>query len=104
VPAPAEGHVIVDAAAAVAVVSVVARKSVDTLLLAANPARKGLLVTNNAGAILYLLLGNGAASDAMYSWRLAANEGFALAFAYGGPVRGVWASNGAGAANITEFL
>ena len=79
------------------------RRNTDVVLLAANPVRKGALIANDAGAVLYVLMASGVSSATRYSWRVDGNSNFEVPFGFVGEVRGVWASNGAGAARVTEF-
>lgn len=85
-----------------AVVTSVASSATSTALVAANPARKRMVIQNTSTAILYVLLGGGTATaTAAHSIQLASNayvqiEGFT------GAVSGIWASAN-GQANITEL-
>ena len=81
----------------------------STQLVAANPDRVGLLITNTSTAILYLLLGAGTASaTTAHSWRCAASGGQVdlsnlSGRCWKGAVQGIWASDAGGEANITEL-
>lgn len=74
----------------------------DTLLLAANTARRGATVFNDSTAVLYLLLGTTAASATNYTVQLTANAYYEIPFDYAGMIRGIW-SSAAGNARVTEL-
>ena len=84
-------------------------ESSSTSLIAANPERTGLLLTNTSSAILYILLGGGTATaTTAHSLRLAASGGqIDLSDISGrcfkGAISGIWASDAGGAVNITEL-
>lgn len=73
----------------------------NTLLLAANPNRRGATITNDSTAVLYVSLGTNAASTSNYTVRLAASAYYEVPFGYSGEIRGIWASVN-GNARITE--
>lgn len=77
-------------------------------LIAANPDRTGLMITNTSTAILYILLGSGTASTTNHSWVVAASGGQINLSDFSGrcwkgAVQGIWASDASGAALITEL-
>lgn len=76
----------------------------DTLLLAANAARKGATVWNDSAEILYLGLGTVAASATSCTVKMPADAYYELPAGFTGQVRGIWANNGSGAARITELV
>ena len=87
----------------------VAGADADTLLIAANPLRKGATIYNDSSAVLYLGLGATAVSTTDYTIQLVAGaSGFVLGAYYevpenfAGQVRGYWAS-AAGDARVTEL-
>lgn len=81
----------------------VSRTSSTVTLAPANSARKGLTITNDSNAQMYVRLGPGA-TIAAYTVRLVANAYFELPFpAYTGLVTATWASAGSGVALITEL-
>ncbi len=81
--------------------SVVAANA-DTALLAANPARLGFTVFNDSTAILYLLVGSGAASLTVYTVQVPPGGYFESFFGFTGPVRGFWSAVN-GSARVTEY-
>lgn len=87
----------------------VADTASSTQLIAANPDRTGLLITNTSSEILYILLGTGTATaTTAHSWKVAASGGQVdlsniSGRCWKGAVQGIWASNSTGAANITEL-
>lgn len=90
-----------------ATVSAVASANADTALLVTNTGRlPGSSIVNDSTAILYILLGSGAASTTNYSYALAAKStvGAALILPDGwtGPVRGFWSAAN-GFAYVTEL-
>lgn len=83
--------------------STVAAAAADTLLLAANAARKGMTVYNEGSTVLYLALGTAAASATSYTCQVAAGGYYEAPFEYTGQVRGIWAGAPTGNARITEL-
>lgn len=92
--------------------SSVADTNADTQLIAANEDRVGLWITNTSSAVLYIRLcqtsTQAATATTGHSYRLAATGGQIdlsnfSGRAWKGSVRGIWAANGTGAANITEL-
>ena len=76
----------------------------DQTFVAANPARKGLLIDNESTSVLYLLFATGTSSVTNYSVRVPAGANINLgANFYTGIIKGVWASAN-GFARITEFV
>lgn len=80
----------------------VAGAAVDTSILASNANRKGATVYNDSTAILYLLVGTGAASNTVYTLQIAGGGYYEVPFGYTGQIRGIWAS-ATGNARIVEF-
>lgn len=80
----------------------VASSASDGLILAVNSARKGFIVTNTDANALYLKMDNGAATAASFSAYLAQNESLGVN-GYTGELRGIWAGDGSGNANVTEW-
>jgi hypothetical protein len=81
----------------------VASADSDTLLLAANPQRRGAYIFNASAAILYVGLGTAAVTDTDNTATVAAGgyfEGMPENFV--GEIRGCWASVD-GAAKVTEL-
>jgi hypothetical protein len=74
----------------------------DTLLLAANTARKGATVYNDSTALLYLGLGATAVSTTNYSAQVPAGGYYEAPFAFAGQIRGYWVT-ATGAARVTEL-
>lgn len=76
----------------------------STTLLAANTARRGVIITNTSSAILYVRLASGTASATMFTYRLPQNATQEIMFPYTGVITGVWATDpGDGVAAITEL-
>ena len=83
--------------------SSVAASVTSGTLLAANTARIGATVANDAGgAVLYVLLGTGTASSTSYTVAVPAGGYYEVPFGYTGQIDGVWAS-ASGNARITEL-
>ena len=88
-----------------ATVTMVPRTNSSVTLLEANPQRRGAIVVNSTGVTMFVKLGAGA-SQTEYAKRLDAGtavEQWEIPFSYTGLVSGVWASNGAGNAIVTEL-
>jgi hypothetical protein len=85
-----------------ATVTAVPRSAATVTLAALNVSRRGLMVFNDTGAILYVKFGPGA-TTADFSFRLTANTLFESNVEYSGLVTGVWGSGGAGNALVTEI-
>lgn len=82
----------------------VADSATSASLLAANTNRKGATVFNDSTAILYLLLvTGGTASATAFTIQIAAGGYYEVPFGYTGALIGIWASDTAGSARITEF-
>ncbi len=79
------------------VVSVIA----SAVLLAANTARKGAVITNESTAILYLAFAATASSTA-FTAKLEPDDYYELPYHYTGAVSGIWTVAN-GNAVITEF-
>lgn len=80
----------------------VASATSSTTLIAANGARKGLIIANTSTAVLYILFGGGTATaTTAHSVQMAANTSYSIE-GFTGAVTGIWASVN-GQANITEF-
>lgn len=85
-----------------ATVTTVSSSASSKALIAANPDRNRLIITNASTAVLYVLLGGGTATaTTAHSWRLAslASKDFG---AFRGAVSGIWASAN-GSAQVTEL-
>lgn len=75
-----------------------------TTLLAANTARKGVMIFNDSTAVLYVAFGTAAATSSDYSFQLAAGGVYTeVPCAYDGIIKGIWASDAGGNARVTEF-
>lgn len=85
-----------------ATVAAVAQSELTVTLLAANTARKGAIIYNNAALPLKVRFGAGAsASD--FSLELPARAVYELPFpTYTGQITGAWAGAGEGTAQVTE--
>jgi hypothetical protein len=75
----------------------------DTLILAANTARRGVIVYNDSSASLSLSVGTNAASAANRTLVISPNGYWELPFGYTGQLRGIWTS-ATGAAKVTEII
>lgn len=81
----------------------VASSASSVALIAANKARKALIIQNTSTAILYVLFGGGTATaTTAHSVQLAANTSYAIE-GFTGAVSGIWAAAN-GQANMTEFV
>lgn len=85
------------------VITSVNDNNADTLILAANAARKGASIFNDSTEILYLCCDNSAASLVNFTTKIAAGGLYEIPFGYAGEIRGIWAANAAGAARVTEY-
>lgn len=74
----------------------------DTLVLAANTARKGATIFNESTAILYLGLGTTAVSTTSYTVQVPAGGYYEVPFSFSGQIRGYWAAAN-GSARVTEL-
>jgi len=81
----------------------VAYSAADTTILAANNARIGACIWNDATVVLYLLLASGTASATNYTVQLVAGAYYEVPFGYLGVIKGIWAGAGAGNARVTHF-
>lgn len=104
-PALAGGRVPVETKQIIATVGAntsVAAAVVDTLLLAANAARKGATVYNDSVQNLRLNLGTTAASATNFTVLLGSGAYYEVPFAYTGEIRGIWGA-AVGSARMTEL-
>lgn len=92
--------------------STVASSASSVAIVANNPQRRGLTITNTSTAILYLnLLGGTATATTAHSIQIASNgrydlpafEGNGNTECYTGAITGIWASAN-GQANVTEWV
>ena len=76
----------------------------STALLASNASRKGFAIFNDSTSALYVKFGTSAASTA-FTVKIEASGYYELMGhgIYTGPVDGVWVSDAAGAARVTEW-
>ena len=85
--------------------STVASAATSTSLLAANAKRKGGSVFNtDANALCIRMDGGTATTTTGFNVRLVQNAYFEIPFGYTGAITGIWEADGAGAANIAEFV
>lgn len=79
----------------------------DTVILAANPSRKGACFFNDSTSILYLLLANETASSTNYSVQVGPGGYYELPVCQGGVytgvAKGLWSADASGACRVTEF-
>lgn len=83
----------------------VASSATPVPIKAANTARRGIVISNDSTAILYVLLGAGTVSSSFYTYAIAAKATVAPSLnitGYKGIITGVWASAN-GAALVTEL-
>jgi hypothetical protein len=72
-------------------------------ILAANGSRVGAVISNSDANALFLRLDGGTVTSANYSVSVAANANYNVPFGYTGAITGIWAGDGSGNANVTEF-
>jgi hypothetical protein len=72
-------------------------------ILAANGSRIGAIITNTDANALYLRMDGGTVTAANHSVSLAQNANYTVPHGYNGLITGIWAGDGAGHANVTEF-
>ena len=83
----------------------VASAAASTTILAANARRKGATVINtDANALCLRLDGGTATTTTGFNVRLVQNAYYEIPFGYTGLVTGIWEADGAGAANVCEFI
>ncbi len=84
--------------------STVPSAATSTTLLAANLRRKGATIFNtDANSLSVNLAGGTATTTTAFHVLLAQNTYFEVPFGYTGLITGIWAGDGAGAANVCEF-
>ena len=81
-----------------------ARSNTSVTIVAANANRKGVTITNDTSAFLYIRFGSGASTSSDYSIRMTGNSYIEIPFYYTGQITGIWASIGAGSALVTEVV
>ncbi len=74
----------------------------DTLLIAANPDRKGLFIYNNSDSPLHTGLGTTPVSLSDSTLIISSRSGWSLPFNFTGEIRGIWEA-ATGDARITEL-
>lgn len=74
----------------------------DTLLIAANPARKGLFIYNNSDSPLHVGLGTTPVSLTDGTLIISSHSGWNIPFNFTGEIRGIWEA-ATGDARITEL-
>lgn len=85
--------------------SSVASAAASTTILAANPRRKGATIFNtDANALCLDLSGGTATATTRFHVRLTQNQYYEVPFGYTGLITGIWEADGAGAANVAEFV
>jgi hypothetical protein len=88
-----------------AVETSVADSATSVQLIAANPIRRGVTITNDSSARLYVRLGSDAATTALYTVALNQFDVYEVPLGFTGAIQGIWASDpNDGAARVTEFL
>jgi hypothetical protein len=83
--------------------SQVASGTSSVSILAANGSRVGATIANSDANALFLRLDAGTATSANYSVQVAANAVYVVPFRFQGAITGIWAGDGSGHANVTEF-
>lgn len=74
-------------------------------LITSNSNRKGLSISNDSSAVLYLLVGSGTPSTTNYTVRISQYGYFEMPYSCTVAVQGIWASDpNDGGARITEYL
>jgi len=91
--------------AATGTVTSVADSATSVPIIAANPARKGVTITNTASTVLYIRCATGAATTTTgYTYRVAQNASVDIPNGYVGVINGIWATDANdGSALVTEF-
>lgn len=89
--------------AAGATVTSVNSAATSTTIIAANRLRAGVTVANTDASTLYLLVGGGTASATNYSVPIASGGYWEAPYGFTGAITGIWASDGSGAALVTEY-
>ena len=79
-----------------------AQSANSVAILAADPARLGATIYNDATLPLLLLLGSGAASATAFTIKMVADSYYEVPFGYVGAITGIWTGAGAGAARCTS--
>ena len=74
----------------------------STTLLAGGTKHNRIIIENSDANRLHILMESGTASVTNYSFSLAANERQVIEN-YSGPLIGIWAVDGTGAAKITTY-
>lgn len=85
-------------------VTTIASSATSVGILAANPSRYGVSITNTDANTLYILCGSGTASDSFHTAPIQTGGVYEVPFSYTGDIVGAWAADGAGVAIITEFI
>jgi inorganic triphosphatase YgiF len=89
--------------AATATLTNVVDSNVSAQLLAANTARKGVIIENDSSAIMYVKYGT-TASTTSFTVKIAANARWEMSRPiYLGRIDAVWASDSTGSARVTEL-
>lgn len=83
--------------------TVVNSVATPVLILAANPDRKGAIITNTDANALHLLLASGVVSTTNFTVLVAPNGSYEVPFGFTGTIAGIWAADGAGSAMVTEL-
>jgi hypothetical protein len=81
----------------------VASGTASVAILAANGERIGATIVNTDANALFLRLDGGTATSANYSVSVAAATNYTVPFRFQGAITGIWAGDGTGHANVTEF-
>jgi hypothetical protein len=85
--------------------SSVASAATSQTILAANPRRHGATIVNTDTNALYLRMGTtDATTTTGYHVRLVQYAYYELPYGYSGAITGIWDADGAGAANVCEFI
>lgn len=81
----------------------VASLATNQLILAANANRKGGTIFNTDTNTMFIRLSSVAATTTAFTASIATNGYYEIPSAYTGPINAIWAADGAGNANVTEF-
>jgi len=87
-----------------ALVTTVASGAASVSLIAANDHRRGLIIANNDTGILHVDLSGGTATATTANSFQLATLTHQVLDGYKGPATGIWSSQGAGSAQITELM
>ena len=100
----ARGVPVTDTTSSTSAITAVASAAIDTVILAANTARRGASIYNSDANPLQILLGSGVSTATNFSAQIASGGYYEVPFGYSGAIKGIWTLDGAGFAHVTEFV